>query len=74
MTIHIKPKNKICYLCGKKFGIFTNFWFNEDCDYDIGPRQETDEGIEYRYITKMWHKQCALDNVEMHRKKKNEMR
>jgi hypothetical protein len=52
--------------------MFTNFWFNEDCDYETGPRQETDEGIEYRYITKMWHKQCALDNVEMHRKKKKQ--
>ena len=72
--IHIKPEIEICFLCGNKFSGWENFFSDEDTDYEVGPKQITDQGVEYYHVTKMWHRQCARINVDLHIRKKNSLK
>lgn len=58
MTI-IHAKKKVCFLCKKKIGWLQDYF--EDYDCDITERIEKD-GIDYYYVDKYWHKECALRN------------
>lgn len=57
--IEIHQEKKICFLCKKKISWLQNYF--DDYHYEITERIEKD-GINYEYVDKYWHKDCALKN------------